>query len=88
MPRTMMLLLQIEVDDLTEEELKKHAEEMMIETEELSGLAQVRPKCIGERLAFAIDSEAMQELVFEGCDDFVRLTKGEMISAVWITKED
>lgn len=87
MPRTLMVMLEIDVDDLSPEERIKHAQEMNVPEGELSGLQHVRANCIGERLACIIDTEALNMLVFEGSDDFVKLTEGRYIKAVWTVKE-
>lgn len=88
MARTMLVILTIEVDDLSDEERRKIAREMEIPVLELEGLQHIRSDCIGERLVFSMDSEAMQELIFEGSDYFVKLIGADLIATKWIVKEN
>lgn len=79
--RTMMVVLEIDVEDLPEALRQEIADGMQEPVATLPKLAETELGCIANVLEF-VGSEGATELAFEGTDTYVRFTRSD-VKAYW-----
>lgn len=96
MKKLMRVTLDLVVEDLSDEEMRRHASEIDVPVEEIETLEDVGIEWIAAVLdggitppgPHGIACEAVTETLFEGSDLFVTFTSAKVVSAAWVDADE
>ena len=82
--RMMRITLDVVLADLPRAERRRHAKEMEVPLSAVPDLRDASTMIIGEAIRHVLSAAEMQDTIFEGCDEFVRIKSIGDVTTQWI----